>query len=149
MTPKLREAAKTINALAKQEHDSRLALCRAIASAMELVKKESNLTFYEWADKYLRKPDGSKWSLSHIYKMAMFGRNPKKLQRYREDIAQRGRTARRALVDVRLAAQQAPKERATTLDRQVEMLMFAWRNASPEARKVFLEKIAGDQKAAA
>jgi len=44
---KLLEAAKTINSLAKQEEDTRLALCKAIAAAMDLVKKESNMSWCE------------------------------------------------------------------------------------------------------
>jgi len=60
MSLRLREAAKTINALAKQEEDTRRQLCIAIAGAMDLVKKHSNLSWSEWANENLRKADGIK-----------------------------------------------------------------------------------------
>lgn len=143
MTPKLREAANTINELAKKEEDAQLRLCRAIAAAQELVKKESNLPWREWADKYLRRPDGSKWSSWTLYKYASYGRNPEKLTYVREAIAQHGKSARKALNAARSAAVAAPhKASQNEIDRQLEVLMFAWRNASAEARKRFLESIA-------
>ena len=101
MTPKLKEAAKTINYLAKQEEDARLKLCRAIASAMDLVKKESNLSWREWAEGNLRKADGSKWSMWTLYSYASFGRDPKKLNHVRKSIAENGKNARRAMADMR------------------------------------------------
>lgn len=149
MTPKLREAAKTINALAKQENDARLALCRAVAAAMDLVKKESNLSWREWADQHLRKPDGSKWSTWTLYSYASFGRDPKKLGHLREAVARHGRNARKALRTTRRVFANSPRPSQSSLDRQVQALMFAWSNASPEARKLFLEKIADDRMAAA
>lgn len=143
MTPKLREAAKTINDLAKQEEDVRLKLCRAIAAAQELVKKESNLSWRDWADKYLRRPDGSKWSSSTLYQYASFGRNPEKLVHARRTIADHGNNARKALSAVRTQAATTPhKSSLNEIDRQLEVLMFAWRNAGAEARKRFLENIA-------
>ncbi len=147
MTPKLREAARTINELVKKEDDTRLALCKAIAAAMDLVRKESNLPWREWADANLRKPDGSKWSSWTLYSYASFGRNPKKLEHVRKAIAQNGQNARKAL-RVAKQAMSIPQQRPPSgmiLERQVESLMFAWRNASSEARKVFLEKISKDQ----
>lgn len=154
MTPKLKEAARTINMLAKQENDARLALCRAIAGAMDLVKKESNLPWRKWADANLRKPDGSKWSPWTLYSYASFGRDPKKLGHLREAVARHGRIARRALRITRSAAAAvtavptAPRESGNRLDRQVEALMFAWRNSSAEARKRFLELVVDDRAAA-
>ena len=144
MTPKLKEAAKTINYLAKQEEDARLKLCRAIASAMDLVKKESKLSWREWAEGNLRKADGSKWSMWTLYSYASFGRDPKKLNHVRKSIAENGKNARRAMADMRRQNVEipAPRPSGIILDRQVEALMFAWSNASPEARKIFLEKIA-------
>ncbi len=143
MTPKLREAAKTINDLARREEDAHLTLCRAIAAAQELVKKESNLSWPVWADKYLRRPDGSKWSQWTIYKYASYGRNPEKLTHVRESIAQHGQNARKALRQFRSAVATDPhKASQNEIDRQLEVLMFAWRGAGAEARKRFLESIA-------
>lgn len=143
MTPKLREAANNINELAKKEEDAQLRLCRAIAAAQELVKKESNLPWRDWADKYLRRPDGSKWSSWTLYKYASYGRNPEKLTYVREAIAQHGKSARKALNAARTAVATDPhKSSQNEIDRQLEVLMFAWRGAGAEARKRFLESIA-------
>lgn len=142
MTPKLREAAKTINDLAKQEEDTHLKLCKAIAAAQELVKKESNLSWRDWADKYLRRPDGSKWSSWTLYSYASYGRNPDKLANARQATNAHGRSARAALVLTRREVAVTPhKASQNEIDRQVEVLMFAWRNAGAEARKRFLEAI--------
>lgn len=159
MTPKLKEAAKTINALAKREEDARMALCRAIAGAMDLVKKESKLSWREWANQNLRKPDGSKWSMWTLYSYASFGRDPKKLSHSRKSIVNHGRNARKALQSARndFTTAQAkprtpeipnPRPSGMILERQVEALMFAWRNAGAEARKIFMERISKDQAAA-
>ena len=142
MTQRLKEAAKTINDLVKREEDVRLALCKAIAGAMDLVKRESNLSWREWADQNLRKPDGSKWSSWTLYTYASYGRDPEKLTSVRKAIAENGRNSRRALnLVTKAAALPHKKQSGIVLDRMVESLMFAWKNASPEARKIFLEKI--------
>ena len=133
----LEQMAKTINDLAKQESDARLALCRAIAKAMDMVRRESNLSWNEWADQNLRKPDGSKWSRWTLYSYASFGRDPKKLQHVRDSIARRGSLARRALN----VAEKTPLASGNDIERQVAALMFAWKGAGNEARKMFLEKI--------
>ena len=159
MSVKLKEAAKTINALAKQEDDARRQFCIAIAGAMDLVKKESNLSWAEWADKNLRKPDGSKWSSWTLYKYASYGRDPKKLEKCRDTIADLGRRARRSLnpelppvapasrmVDNRSAPVHVDQE--INIDKEVKWLMSAWKNASPTARKRFLKLIAGEEIAA-
>jgi hypothetical protein len=163
MSAKLKEAAKTINALARQEEDARLQFCIAIAGAMDLVKKESNLTWAEWANQNLRKPDGTKWALQTLYKCAMYGRNPKKLSRARETISDLGRRARRSLNpalpaspisrqnDARpIAATSHPTraEQQVDIDKEVNWLLSAWKNAGPAARKRFLELIAEKESAA-
>lgn len=149
MTPKLKEAARTINALAKREEDARLALCRAIAGAMDLVKKESNLSWREWANQNLRKPDGSKWSSWTLYTYASYGRDPKKLTHSRQTIAHHGKSARKALSAARVSmAIPAPRPSGIILERQIEALMFAWKSACTEARKKFLERISEDREAA-
>lgn len=142
MTPALKEAAKTINRLAKQEEDSRRQLCIAIAAAMDLVKKDSNLSWREWADENLRKPDGSKWSSWTLYSYASFGRDPKKLDRLREGVNQHGKRARQALRIARQATV-VPAKRAATIETEKELqwLLSAWRRCSPAARRKFLEII--------
>lgn len=145
---KLREAAKVINDLAKQEDDARLQFCIAVAGAMDLVKKESNLSWSEWADQNLRKPDGSKWALQTLYKCAMYGRSPEKLSQARETIADLGRRARRSLNPTLLAV--TPKgehvsSQHVDIDKEFNWLMSAWKNAGPAARKRFLELIAGER----
>lgn len=169
MTLRLKEAARTINELAKQEEDVRLKLCKAIAAAMDLVKKEGTHSWREWAEANLRKADGSKWSMWTLYSYASFGRDPGKLNHLRESVASNGRNARKALSASRAAVQASvvripeavskvsrpamdiPQRRPSgiVLDRQVESLMFAWKNASHEARKIFLEKISSEQESAA
>lgn len=145
MHPKLVEAAKTINLLAKREEDVQLALCRAIAAAQELVRKETNMSWRDWADKYLRRPDGSKWSQWTLYKYATYGRDPKKLEKVRSDINAHGKNARRALSLVRQGAPARNHNSSQNeIDRQLEVLMFAWRGAGAEARKMFIERIAKD-----
>lgn len=163
MSAKLKEAAKTINALAKQEEDARRQFCIAVAGAMDLVKKESNLTWAEWANQNLRKADGSKWALQTLYKAAMYGRDPKKLSRSRETIADLGRRARRSFnpplpptpmprqTDVKpttTAAHPTRAEQQIDIDKEVNWLLSAWKNAGPAARKKFLELIAGKESAA-
>jgi len=153
MSLKLREAAKVINDLAKREEDARRQLCIAIAGAMDLVKKDSNLTWSEWADQNLRKADGTKWSLHTLYKYAMYGRDPKKLTQARETIADLGRRARRSLNPTLLvstsSAATVKVERVSSqqidIDKEFNWLMSAWKNASPAARKRFLEAIAGER----
>ncbi len=145
MATKLQEAAKTINDLVKREEDTRRQLCIAIAGAMDLVKRESNLSFAEWASQNLRKPDGSKWGMWTLYTYAKFGRDPKKLDSSRRDIAERGRIARRA---VRSTQPNGAKPRQQIdIDKQVSWLMNAWTNASPPARRRFLSLIKQEQAA--
>lgn len=151
MTPKLREAAKTINILAKQEHDSRRQLCIAIAGAMDLVKSDSNMSWASWANQNLRKPDGSRWSLSTLYQYASFGRDTGKLTHAREAIKSHGQNARKALRVLRPAALATPgstaRQSTIDIDKELSWLMNAWRNASPTARKRFLEMIAEEKQA--
>ena len=140
---KLQEAARTINGLVKREEDTRRQLCIAIAGAMDLVKRESNLSFAEWASENLRKPDGSKWGMWTLYTYAKYGRDPKKLEHSRRDIAERGRIARRA---VRLPVHTGQRSRQQIdIEKQVSWLMSAWSNASPPARNRFLRLIKKEQ----
>jgi hypothetical protein len=160
MSAKLKEAAKTINALARQEEDARRQFCIAVAGAMDLVKKESNLTWAEWANQNLRKPDGTKWALQTLYKCAMYGRDPKKLSRSRETISDLGRRARRSLNPALPVSRQSDArpiasvsnstrvEQQVDIDKEVNWLLSAWKNAGPVARKRFLELIAGKESAA-
>lgn len=142
MHHQLREAARTINALAKQEGDVHLAVCRAIAGAMDLVRKTGTVPFRDWADANLRKPDGSRWAHSTLYNLASFGRDPAKLEHRRHLVRESDRDIRKTIRKANAAILQgAQAVSGTVLDRQVESLMFAWRNAGPEARKLFLEKI--------
>jgi hypothetical protein len=137
---KLQEAARTINKLVKCEEDTRRQLCIAIAGAMDLVKRESNLSFAEWASQNLRKPDGTKWGMWTLYTYAKFGRDPKKLDHSRRDIAARGRIARRAVNPIPVPRGQRPQQQID-IEKQVAWLMSAWSNASPAARKRFLSLI--------
>ena len=82
MSAPLQKVAARINELAKQEQDTHLRLCRAIASAMDLVKEEG-LNWPQWSRQNLRKPDGSKWSMWTLYSYASYGRNPEKRSRWR------------------------------------------------------------------
>ncbi len=139
MATKLQQAATTINKLAKDEHDARRQLCIAIAGAMDLVKKESNLSWREWADENLRKPDGSKWSMHTLYSYASYGRAPEKLTHIRKSIAKHGRKARIALRTTTRTPYS--NQDNSIIDQQVFALLMAWRNASPQARSKFLEAI--------
>ncbi len=143
MATKLQEAARTINDLVKREEDTRRQLCIAIAGAMDLVKRESNLSFAEWASQNLRKPDGSKWGMWTLYTYAKYGRDPKKLEHSRVDIAERGRIARRAVRPLTHNGQR-PRQQID-IEKQVSWLMNAWTNASPPARKRFLSLIKQEQ----
>jgi hypothetical protein len=144
MATRLQQAAKTINDLAKQEHDARRQLCIAIAGAMDLVKKESNLSWREWADQNLRKPDGSKWSAWTLYTYASYGRNPHKLQHARDHINDHGKRARRAL-----SSHPHPRggPRATNVENEIARLIAAWEAASPAAQQYFLQFIKGKRHA--
>jgi hypothetical protein len=137
---KLVNMAKTINKLAVAEHDARIEFCKAVAAAQELVRKESNLSFADWADANLRQPDGSKWSLSSLYKAAMFGRAPEKLAAHRARIAEHGNVARRALGLGRGRPGKSMPSAATVAD-EVARLMFVWRGVSAEAKRQFLAQI--------
>lgn len=133
MTP-LQKLAQTINDLAKKEADTRKSLCMAIAAAQDMVKRESNMTFRQWADRYLRQADGSKWALGTLYKMAMFGRNPDKLEDARKEIAERGRSDRRAFqARYQPAAPAMPKPNV-----QFRRLLDAWTNADVEIQIRFM-----------
>ena len=144
MVTKLQEAARTINDLVKREEDTHRQLCIAIAGAMALVKRESNLSFVEWASQNLRKPDGSKWSSWTLYTYAKYGRDPKKLDVARKDIAERGRVARRAVNPRPIATGARPRQQID-IEKQVQWLMNAWANASPPARQRFLKLIRQEQ----
>ena len=140
MSLELKQAAKTINELAKQEEDARLALCQAIAAAQELVHKEG-LVWRTWAYENLRRADGSRWSQWTLYSYASFGRDPSKLNRVRDKINRHGRNAREAL---RLVSASPARRQSQEIDigKEVDFLLSAWRNASPEARRRFLKLIA-------
>lgn len=138
---KLLEMARTINELAKQEEDAQLALCRAIANAMDMVREDGRMKWTDWADAYLRKPDGSKWAHGTLYHYASYARDPKKLERNRNTVSRLSREARAEQVILTRAKHQAP-ESQKAIDHQVRSLMFAWNHASAEARKIFLKKIA-------
>ena len=149
VTTPLIKLAKTINNLAKREDDARRAFAIAIAGAQDRVKRESNMTFEQWSTKYLRKPDGSKWALSYLYKMAMFGRNPKKLEQGRASIAVIGRRARRALrthqltqIGGTLPDSDLRQLRGDDAEREmVDRLLAAWHAATPEAQRKFLAMV--------
>jgi hypothetical protein len=147
MATKLQEAARTINELVKREEDTRRQLCIAIAGAMDLVKRESNLSFAEWASQNLRKPDGSKWGMWTLYTYAKYGRKPEKLEQSRRAIAEHGRIARRAVHATPVPAGRRPQQQID-VEKQVSWLMSAWSNASPPARKRFLKLIRQEEAAA-
>jgi len=144
MVTKLQQVATTINKLAKLEHDSHRQLCIAIAGAMDLVKRQSNLSWKEWADENLRKADGSKWATNTLYTMASQGRDPQRLIHARKNVADYGRRARKALKDRTTAYASRPLKRPyhqNDLGAQVKGLLAAWDAASWEARREFLKVI--------
>lgn len=147
MSTPLQKVAARINELAKQESDTRLRLCRAIASAMDLVKQEG-LSWRKWAKENLRQADGEPWALGTLYKMAMFGRNPKKLANERRSVREHGQRARNSLRSIRVVNDQAaaastvstPKH-TIDVEKEFRWLMDAWKRSSPQARKMFLDHV--------
>jgi hypothetical protein len=137
----LQRLAERINDLAGRMEDVRLEFCRALAEAFELVKKESNLSWAQWASENLRKPDGSKWSAWTLYKYVNYGRHPQRLDYSRADIARRGRIDRAIRHDVTHSAPVAEKAVAA----QYWALMQAWNNASAAAKRMFLDEIERQQ----
>jgi hypothetical protein len=122
--------AKHINDLGRKYVDTRKEFCLALADARARVARETNMTFIQWANINLRKPDGSKWSQWTLYSYSSYGRKPNRLDHSRGSIAKLGREAR--------AAANAHKLRANSIADEVNFLMTAWEKASPEARKQFL-----------
>jgi len=138
MVTKLQQAATTINKLAKLEHDSHRQLCIAIAGAMDLVRKESNLTFKEWADENLRKADGSKWALQYLYTLGSQGRDPRRLTKARKNVVDYRRRTKIAFRSFQSRSHTKESNQQNAFDLQVQGLLSAWYAASPVARREFL-----------
>jgi hypothetical protein len=124
----LMDLAARINQAGQHYEASHRAFCVLLAEAQERVPRETNMTFRQWCDKYIRRSDGSKWPPRTLKNYALLGRDD-------------GYAERQALLKKRTAAERAEARRLVnpgTLSDEVNLLETAWERASATARAMFM-----------
>lgn len=164
-TADLNQLARELNELAKVRQNARLAFCRRLAAAYLLIvghrpstRSSDGRKFRTWCDENIHAANGKRYShrTLELYLIIGFARNPESI------IAQRTNDTNKRAQKMRrfgAALAQAPnkdapkvwsiKEARAKLDvstdvaRELNILMKAWEDASPQARSQFLYIVAG------
>lgn len=125
--------ADHINELGAVAADAHMDFCKALAAAAARVYPEFGMTFKDWAHKYLRRPNGRRWSWETLRTYVRYGQDPQKLEKKREYFKQ--------YHAVEAVARRRGSERRGPIDVEVNKLMTAWDEASDQARHQFLSLI--------
>lgn len=166
----LDELAAELNQLAKIRDNARLAFCKRLAVAYLMIVGHTPrkgcrdaAPFYKWCASKIRSANGKQYTFNTIgnYLKVGFAKNPEKfireLQQNTNKIIERqralGSAMKRAVKTddppkvipiTRLRAQGLPTDVAT----EVNKLMTAWEQASPQARSQFIYLVTGKRIAA-
>lgn len=165
-TADLDQLARELNELAQIRQTARLAFCRRLAAAYLLLvghrpnrRSSDGRKFRAWCDAKIRAANGKKYShrTIELYLIIGFSKNPEAIIRQRTDDANdRAHEMRRigAALSQAIRSETAPKPipvRKLKTDfglpgavaSEVNELMRAWENASPDARAQFIYQVTG------
>lgn len=165
----LEELAAELNALARVRDSARIAFCKRLAVAYLLVVghrpqngSQDGVRFYDWCEKKIKSASGKRYTASTLrtYLLVGFSGNPEKMMRKRSQISTRIGTHNRQVGSALAAAVRDNSSKVVSLRelrrrgvpsnvaQEVNTLMRAWEEASPEARAQFIYAVTGKRLAA-